>query len=175
VPVPTPGKGERSRAFISRCVSDRRMVREFPDVKQRLAVCYSELRKKRPRALMQEGKVSQDRGDISMDTLYQRSGNQNVLPMALLAVGVGGLAFAAWQMARRQSSTTVTAPGAGGGYGGEPGVSPGYPGSPYTRLRADYEARMLRLQYYTEMLRRANEIFGWGLNFPSQGGGQRNA
>ena len=47
MPIPTPRKNESSDAFISRCMGDDVMNREYPDQKQRAAVCYSKLRRKR--------------------------------------------------------------------------------------------------------------------------------
>ena len=51
MPIPTPEKGEPSKVFIGRCVSSPAMQKEYPDQKQRLAVCYSQLRKHRKGAL----------------------------------------------------------------------------------------------------------------------------
>lgn len=39
--MPTPNKGERKEKFISRCANSKKMNDEFPDQKQKLAVCYS--------------------------------------------------------------------------------------------------------------------------------------
>jgi len=47
MPLPLPKKGETSQDFISRCMGYEIMKREFPEQKQRLAVCYSQFRKKR--------------------------------------------------------------------------------------------------------------------------------
>ncbi len=44
MPIPTPSKGEDKNAFISRCMSSEVMQKEFPDQKQRSAVCYSKWR-----------------------------------------------------------------------------------------------------------------------------------
>lgn len=41
MPLPTRRKGEDKKAFISRCMSDSVTKKEFPDQKQRSAVCYS--------------------------------------------------------------------------------------------------------------------------------------
>lgn len=48
MPLPTPTKKERSDkpAFIERCMGDKNTVKEFPDVKQRRAVCESQWDKK---------------------------------------------------------------------------------------------------------------------------------
>jgi len=44
LPIPSPS-GEGQDAFISRCMGDSVMNKEFPDQKQRAAVCYSKWRK----------------------------------------------------------------------------------------------------------------------------------
>jgi len=44
MPLPTPNPGEQRQAFISRCAGSEAMNREFPDSKQRVAVCYSQWR-----------------------------------------------------------------------------------------------------------------------------------
>ena len=41
MPIPSPSKGEDQNSFISRCMGDGVMGKEFPDQKQRSAVCYS--------------------------------------------------------------------------------------------------------------------------------------
>jgi hypothetical protein len=46
MPLPKSKKGEKESEFISRCAGDSTMVKEFPNQKQRLAVCYSQLKKK---------------------------------------------------------------------------------------------------------------------------------
>jgi hypothetical protein len=46
MPLPTPSSTEDEKSFISRCMVDDIMKKEFPDNKQRVAVCYAQ-RKKR--------------------------------------------------------------------------------------------------------------------------------
>lgn len=46
MPLPTPNKGEKESDFISRCVSSKVMKTEYPNKKQRLAVCYTQWRRK---------------------------------------------------------------------------------------------------------------------------------
>lgn len=46
MPIPKPRAGESARAFVSRCVSDEVMLREYPDDEQRAAVCYRQLEEK---------------------------------------------------------------------------------------------------------------------------------
>lgn len=47
MPLPTPRKKETRNEFISRCMDNETMKKEFPEEKQRVAVCYSQLRKSR--------------------------------------------------------------------------------------------------------------------------------
>lgn len=47
MPIPSPKSDEPSKVFISRCVSNKIMIKEYPDKKQRLAICYSQLRRVR--------------------------------------------------------------------------------------------------------------------------------
>ena len=48
MPIPTPNSGEEKKDFIQRCMSDDKMVSEYKNTDQRLAVCsttYEELSK----------------------------------------------------------------------------------------------------------------------------------
>ena len=47
MPLPEPIKREKVQDFIDRCMASEIMKREFPNVKQRVAVCYSQARRKR--------------------------------------------------------------------------------------------------------------------------------
>ncbi len=42
MPLPVPNSGESQDEFISRCMSNESMKEEFPDSKQRYAVCQSQ-------------------------------------------------------------------------------------------------------------------------------------
>jgi len=42
MPLPVPERGENRQKFIQRCMSDDVMKKEFPEQKQRVAVCYSQ-------------------------------------------------------------------------------------------------------------------------------------
>lgn len=44
MPIPTPNK-EKESNFVSRCMGDNVMVKEYPDQKQRAAICYSQYKK----------------------------------------------------------------------------------------------------------------------------------
>ena len=46
MPLPVPNEGEEQSVFISRCMSNESMKKEFPDQKQRTAVCYSQWKEK---------------------------------------------------------------------------------------------------------------------------------
>jgi len=46
MPLPVPKTGESSEIFISRCMSDDLMGEEYPDSKQRLAICFSQYKGK---------------------------------------------------------------------------------------------------------------------------------
>jgi len=46
MPMPTPNKGESKEAFISRFMSNDRMKGDYSDNKQRVAVAYSQWRRK---------------------------------------------------------------------------------------------------------------------------------
>lgn len=45
-PIPSPKKGEKENEFMNRCMGDEIMKEEYPDQKQRTAVCFSQWRKK---------------------------------------------------------------------------------------------------------------------------------
>jgi hypothetical protein len=46
MPIPKPKKDEKQTAFISRCMGNPTMVKEYKDSKQRSAICYSQWRGK---------------------------------------------------------------------------------------------------------------------------------
>ena len=46
MPLPKPHPGEKQDAFISRCMGTQVMKDDFPDNKQRLAVCFGQWRTK---------------------------------------------------------------------------------------------------------------------------------
>ena len=39
MPLPNRPKGERKSIFIQKCMRDSKMVSEYPDAKQRYAIC----------------------------------------------------------------------------------------------------------------------------------------
>jgi len=46
MPLPKPTKDENRDKFISRCISDKIVEKEFPDLSQRIAVCVTQYDKK---------------------------------------------------------------------------------------------------------------------------------
>jgi len=42
MPIPNPNKGEKRKKFIGRCMGNSVMLKEFPDQKQRAAVCVKQ-------------------------------------------------------------------------------------------------------------------------------------
>lgn len=50
MPIPKPNNDEKVSQFVSRCMSDKVMVKDYRDNKQRAAICYGEFRKaKKPK------------------------------------------------------------------------------------------------------------------------------
>jgi len=47
MPLPKPTKGQKESNFISSCMSNKIMKREYPDNEQRLAVCFSQFRRRK--------------------------------------------------------------------------------------------------------------------------------
>jgi len=46
MPLMSPKKTEKQKEFVSRCAGDSSMLKEFPDQKQRISVCYSQFKRK---------------------------------------------------------------------------------------------------------------------------------
>lgn len=44
--MPLPAKGEKQKSYIARYVKSKEAQKSFPDIKQRLAVAYSEYSRK---------------------------------------------------------------------------------------------------------------------------------
>jgi hypothetical protein len=47
MPLPKPKENEKEQEFVSRCMGSETMNKEFPDQKQRAAVCYSQYKKRK--------------------------------------------------------------------------------------------------------------------------------
>jgi hypothetical protein len=61
MPIPTPRKGEDKQTFISRCMGDKAMNREFPDKDQRAGVCYRQWKDNRGESVTEEKRDEQGR------------------------------------------------------------------------------------------------------------------
>jgi hypothetical protein len=46
MPLPKPTKNQKQSEFVSKCMGDAMMNKDFPDQKQRAAVCYSQFKRK---------------------------------------------------------------------------------------------------------------------------------
>jgi uncharacterized protein len=51
MPIPKPTKDEKQDEFISRCMGDGVMVKDYPDEKQRAAICYTQWDKRGKRSI----------------------------------------------------------------------------------------------------------------------------
>ena len=47
MPLPTPRKNEKNSKFMTRCMTQLSNKKEFADTKQRAAVCYSQIARKK--------------------------------------------------------------------------------------------------------------------------------
>jgi hypothetical protein len=61
VPIPVPSKDESKDKFISRCMGNDVMNSEFPDEKQRFAVCNSKWESKKKKESEQEETPSENK------------------------------------------------------------------------------------------------------------------
>jgi hypothetical protein len=50
MPLPSPKGKEEQDAFVSRCMGDETMKKEYKNNKQRLAVCFSQFKRAKKRA-----------------------------------------------------------------------------------------------------------------------------
>jgi len=50
MPIPEKGPKEDSKKFLDRCLSSPVMNKEYPDTKQRYAICQSQLKKARKKS-----------------------------------------------------------------------------------------------------------------------------
>ncbi len=44
MPIPIPNQGEKEKEFIQRCMTDDKMVSEYPDTDQRYTVCRTQIK-----------------------------------------------------------------------------------------------------------------------------------
>lgn len=71
MPIPSPKNSEKQSEFVSRCMGDETMSKEFPNQKQRAAVCYSQWGEKKAKASLTLGE-----GDNEM--LFEMTKNKAV-------------------------------------------------------------------------------------------------
>ena len=67
MPIPKPKQGEDKQTFVSRCMGDGVMNREYPDQKQRAGVCYSQWDRKKDTLTGEDLKVRVVGEDILLD------------------------------------------------------------------------------------------------------------
>jgi len=56
MPLPKPSKKEKEKEFVSRCMADDMVQKDYKDQKQRAAVCYSQFK----RRMKNKGEASWD-------------------------------------------------------------------------------------------------------------------
>jgi hypothetical protein len=54
MPIPKPHENEDNKKFISRCMSDEVMNKEYPDTKQRVAICLGQTKHKSKSEILEE-------------------------------------------------------------------------------------------------------------------------
>ena len=85
MPVPKPSKGEKQDKFHSRCMGDSVMMKEYPDQKQRNAICYSawENKGKKPKSNMAMLVANVDTTDVKK---RKWKGREHYVAPAVMAV-----------------------------------------------------------------------------------------
>lgn len=86
MPLVTPNKDEEKNSFINRCMSNETMKSEFPDQKQRNAVCFSQWRKKKD-----FDKMMKKNFIISKSYEIEKKENDNVVKQRFIEIPVSGL------------------------------------------------------------------------------------
>jgi len=85
MPIPSPNKGEKKEDFISRCMGDAAVGKEYPDNEQRAAVCYSQWKKKMNGA---EARYVQLKAHGKHRKEKFKGNSYTVLPVVMLVEGV---------------------------------------------------------------------------------------
>ena len=68
MPLPTPKKGQKEEAFISSCMASPTMNKEYPNQKQRYAICLSQFNRKKKKAKasgQEDGGITWNEEDVS--------------------------------------------------------------------------------------------------------------
>lgn len=68
MPIPKPAKDEDNQKFVSRCMGDETMRKEYPDNKQRVAVCLGQTKKSKATLLDQVLEMLGFLNDFHCDT-----------------------------------------------------------------------------------------------------------
>ena len=64
MPLPTPRKNQKEKDFIASCMASETMNKEYPNQKQRYAICLSQFNRKKKKAKA-SGNDGQDDGGIT--------------------------------------------------------------------------------------------------------------
>ena len=70
MPLPSPNKKQGEDSFVSNCMSNETMKREFPNKKQRLAVCYSKHKNSKKNSKSSEVEWSDSEVDDNLYIIY---------------------------------------------------------------------------------------------------------
>jgi len=110
MPLPTPRGGESQSQFVSRCMGSDVMNREYPDNKQRAAVCYSQWRRREEEKLH---KIVEEKDPVRLQRdRYLGGGEEQQLPDAIIAGAAG-------QYAEHESTGPPGGPRSRGGWEAE--------------------------------------------------------
>lgn len=101
MPLPDPKKNEKQGDFISRCAGNDTMNKDFPNTKQRVAVCYSQWQKAKASAFASVGNGEnevlinfegrkKEYNSTASEEAYQIVENYNGCPFAIVSMEEGG-------------------------------------------------------------------------------------
>jgi len=70
MPIPSPRGGQDKDNFVSSCMSNETMKKEFPNEKQRVAVCHSKYKQSKKNSKNSKGsEIEWNNGEVD-DNLY---------------------------------------------------------------------------------------------------------
>jgi len=82
MPLPKPGEDEEEKVFIARCMGNETVKDDFPDNKQRLAICYSQWRGKETKEATMATKLSdKNKRNLLQSALVSEYGIENKSPI----------------------------------------------------------------------------------------------
>lgn len=83
MPLPKVRPNEKQKDFISRCAGDKLMNKEYPDAKQRVAICYEiyrrALKKKRAKGSEEEPTWEEIQAEIEQSGTIQCDGTLKII------------------------------------------------------------------------------------------------